>query len=239
MDSIQYFLVGCPALATAMVMMGEFEHPTEYLGDDGLYHIWNWDMMREYPYNHAYLEMSDDFRYLATEELPELLYQLGRPENLNMSIYGTNGSGIDCDSTYTNVPRTFKNFGFENPGHFVPFNADVAIEELNEGHPLFIQGTGHCWLCSSVMTQWIPVTVTNRYGAIISEGYAVYNLFYMNWGFDGAYNGFFYDGFFGYSLFHFSEYCEYIAPENMEVFEDPKQHVYDNVEILVGVRLPS
>lgn len=223
-------------MAAAMVIMGNSETPTEYIDENGEYHFWDWNQILQYPYNNAYLDGMGD-EHMATEEIPSLFYHLGRPKNLNISYTGY-GFGIDVDSTYTNVPRTFKNFGYENPGHFIPFNRDTAINEIYEGHPLFIQCPGHCWVCSSVIIQHIPVTVTNRYGLILSKGHIDYYLFHMNWSWDGAYNGFFYDGLFGPELFYISEDTfDFINPEDQLVFEDPEHFALPNVEILVGVRL--
>ncbi len=129
---------GCTAVACAQVMAA-FQWPKSY---DGVQY--DWEAMRA----------GDNDDLVAM-----LMFQLGYPKNLDMTYrdpLGKDGSEADA----ANIPRTFKNFGYEKPTLERKYDSEKVIKCLREGHPVLVGGTnelgthkgiGHAWVIDGLM----------------------------------------------------------------------------------------
>ncbi len=157
---------GCVATAVAEVMKF-YNYPT--IG-------YNWSQM---PTN------------APSSETARLMLDLGTSGNLS-TIYSCSGS----TSYPSNIPRTMLNFGY----HSVSYgNYDIwtAKGNLQDGHPIILSGNpnlwtaGHCWVADGVQ-YWgyyscEPDPNTPGEWIAVNTGYDC--SLKMNWGWGGAYNG--------------------------------------------------
>lgn len=89
---------GCVAIAVAQIMF-HYQKNCTYNGVK-----YDWNIMKT-------VTNGGQDTTSAADMVAKLIFQLGRPQNLNMS-YGVDESGANSD----NVPRTFVNFGYSKGG---------------------------------------------------------------------------------------------------------------------------
>lgn len=166
--------VGCAALASAQIM-AYYKWPQSYNGTSFNWEemtSWNWDINGSY-------------------DLPTLLFELGKPGNLNIKY------GDDESSAYISrdAIRTFQNFGYSVSGKFEKYNLSKLVDKIqHEKKPVIMVGYkpgipyGHGWVCDGYycdMYSYIdPITGQRRSHG---DGY----LFHMIWGKGGKANGYF------------------------------------------------
>lgn len=177
---------GCVATAVAQIMY--------YWGHDYTYdgYAFDWDLMRQH------ISKSDPERE-AYDMISNLFLKLGLPENLNMT-YGENGS----HASNSNVPRTFRHFGFSNGGCQVDYNISTICDVI-QNRPVYIcayrinengDRKGHAWVLDKVWTKgrtktttWLP---SGNSTSVVEYQYLVH----CNFGYSGYYNGYYYSGDF-------------------------------------------
>ncbi|MEO8240242.1 MAG: C10 family peptidase [Flavobacterium sp.] len=162
---------GCVATAVAQVMKYH-EYPSTY----------NWSQM---------------YNYGGTYETSRLMRDLGYSYNLDMN-YGCNSSGTDRH----NIVRTFSNLGYQ-PANFGNYNYGTVKNEIAYGRPVILCGSekadflifgskgGHCWVVDGVgeIQYYECVPDPNTPGEVMSQLISTNGYLYMNWGWNGWYNG--------------------------------------------------
>lgn len=127
------------------------------------------------------------------DQVARLLQFLGTPENLNVRYVNDTTIGT---AFYTNVQRTFVNFGYKHPGNYKSFinEEEFAIQSLGNG-PLCMQsfstkyGSGHQWVIDGLMRYYRMIRNNPE---SIEIQYDVKNLYHCVWGDrDGQCNGYY------------------------------------------------
>lgn len=184
---------GCVAVAVAQLMY----HYGKNVTYNGTYY--NWNTMR------TVINGREAQGDAAKDMVAKLLFQLGRPQNLNMN-YEVGSSGAYSE----NVPRTFINFGYSKGGTLQAY--DVIY--LCHG-PLYVEGSAkkktiqhrflgintwqevsyheaHAWVIDRKIHQEQKLyTVGGKYVKTIQR-----ELVHCNWGWGGRDDGYYYDGAF-------------------------------------------
>ncbi len=121
-QSYEHGLAGCAAVACGMIM-SYYEWPGYYTD-----HRFNWDYINnnEVNYEHGFV--------------PLLLYDLGKPENLNIT-YGLAGSSASIN----NFSRTFFNFEYYNTV-WHDFSEQKLSSFLHDKHPVIVTGSGYDYI---------------------------------------------------------------------------------------------
>lgn len=159
-------LTGCVATAMAQIMRYH-EHPNNY----------NWSIMPNGPISTA------TFNYPSgTSELAELMSDAG------ISV----GMDYGCDeslATTSDAEAAFENdFNYSTSVDYQGYDTDDIVYELQQNRPVLLRGQdpsygGHAWVAEGFRRD----TIWNE---DCTEGWG-YLIFYMNWGFNGNYNGWF------------------------------------------------
>jgi hypothetical protein len=160
-------LVGCVATSMSQIMFF-YRFPAQGIGSHGGITFSNY----QYRWNEMLNELSAHNQGVA-----EICYHAGVA--VNMSYTGT-GSGAQS----TDIPGALEShFGYSTACNYQSaFTysasnwASMMVANLDAGHPMIYSGSdptegGHAWVC---------------------DGYQGTNYFHMNWGWSGAYNGYFY-----------------------------------------------
>lgn len=169
---------GCVATAVAQVMKYH-EYPSTY----------NWSQM---------------YNYGGTNETSRLMRDLGYSYNLDMD-YGCDKSGADRH----HIVRTLSNFGYQ-PANLANYNYGTVKNEIAYGRPVILCGYekaeflifgskgGHCWVVDGVgeIEYYECIPDPNTPGEVMSHLISTNGYLYMNWGWDGSYNGSYVNGNF-------------------------------------------
>ncbi len=166
---------GCVATAMAQVMRYH-EYPSTHNAS-----TYNWSAMPG--------GLFTQFDPGATE-ISELMWDIGQSVNM---AYGCAASGVQYASTI--VYSFINDFGYSSSSYH-SYNSVSSVtpiaNEIRNGRPVIFVGysssSGHAWVAEGY-----------TYAFVWSENCEVgwtYNQFYMNWGVDGRYNGWYYPGNF-------------------------------------------
>lgn len=135
----------------------------------------------KYPTNYNWQNMPNTW---GNNEIATLMKDIGASVYMK---YKCNGSSADTEKTVVNA---FKKFGYSNAAYKDYTFFDV-VREIDGGRPVILKGgrntgwwifgqysDGHAWVCDGYLINYYI------------NGSASHNL-YMNWGWDGSYNGVF------------------------------------------------
>lgn len=169
---------GCLPLAVAMTMTHPSGRPYSY---DGL--VFDWEEMFKYENNNYHGPL---FSFTGEEHVGRLIEMLGRQQNLK-AIYDAQGT----KAPMSNVPRTFRNFGYTNGGTVSDYSFETVKAEIASNHPVIAGGkpdknanVGHAWVISSILVEEIPWTICDaQTGLVVSSGVDTFYLVHCNWGF--------------------------------------------------------
>lgn len=161
-------VVGCTAIALGQILA---YHRFPFVYNN---HIYYWNLITTDHY-------CDDVAYL--------LYDLGRPENLNMSY----GSGLSTAQS-ENIDRTLFNIGYEHCGEGIPFTKESIKKYLKTG-PVYFSARrygndgvshGHAFVCDGYFEYLLEAKPVNQD-----------IMYHCVWGWRGNSNGYYYwtDGF--------------------------------------------
>lgn len=188
---------GCVAVATAQ-LMSVYKHPMTYKSSS-----YNWQEMTRYG-NANYCNTT------AQSQIADLMYQLGKSENLSMS-YGKSESGAKIHF----VINALRNMGYSNGGRNIEYSEKDVVSDLGLGYPVLLSGyntkhdvkilgitigsslaDGHAWLADGYAKFFKAVDVVDDNGRILSSTW--YTTYYIrcNWGWNGQYDGYFLSGAF-------------------------------------------
>ena len=182
---------GCVATAVAQIM-AVYKFPSSYNG-----YTFNWNAMTAFSFGSQCTSIGQD-------NIARLMQQLGLPNNLNMK-YALEGS-----EAYTkDVPRTFRNFGYQSGGNVINYDTDKIVSELQNGYPIYVRGAttivdvnntskkvGHGWICHGLLKRSRDVKKFSSSGVLLDQ--TVETLWYplCNWGWGGLDDGYFLSGVF-------------------------------------------
>jgi len=168
------YAAGCAPLAVAMIMT-YYEWPSSY---KSISYDWNAIKSAKWPSE------------IIDAKIPNLIKEIGAPENLNTS-YGSSengGSGTNVEKTYK---RTFEHFGYKKPANFQDFTVGGLGDFLSKNKkPVLMYGVrtgslGHIWLIDGYYYDW------HRSSKVLGEYYGEGYLFHAVWGWGGSSNGYF------------------------------------------------
>ncbi|MBO7323002.1 MAG: C10 family peptidase [Bacteroidales bacterium] len=171
---------GCVAIATAQILA----HKEINLSGTHF----NWDLLKSV---YHYTDPNATPGLLARKEASYFLQFVGLPQNCNI-IYDTDGSSGWADG----ARRTFSNCGYHNTEKrfgFQEADRGKVVEMLTQGYPVYMDGSkslldgakGHAWVIDGLLVyKYIFYTAT------------LYNLFHINWGWNGTNDGYFEQGVF-------------------------------------------
>lgn len=186
---------GCVTVAVAQYMAC-FQYPSSYNG-----YSFDWDAMIN---SGGILD-----HYVDTESMiAQLMYQLSRPNNLNI-IY--NYDKDEAGGYISNISRAMQHFGYSNEGYTYGYTEDVVLNQLQNGYPVIMGGyrqkedapeetEGHAWLVDGLYEKSREVTTIYKNGSKFKKTEYSY-LYRCNWGWKedlvkGNYNGWFVAGNF-------------------------------------------
>jgi Peptidase C10 family len=155
-------------------------------------------VMRYWQYPNSY-NWSQMLQFQGTPETARLIKDLGLGANLNVSYA--------CDGSYaytSDVPKTFENFGYPKPS-YSPYNYFTVKSDLNSNRPVILSGgskgkwwifnsyeDGHCWVTDGFQEDMYYTCQLdpNTPGQYIEQYAGYYDArLYMNWGWNGSWNG--------------------------------------------------
>lgn len=181
-------LAGCVATAMAQVMK-YWNHPSSGRGSHSYYShtagrtlsadfantVYNWNAM---PATLTTTSGSEELEAVA-----RLVADIGVAVDMQYSPSGSSAYVSSyCVIDSASAEAAFREYFFYNPGLHAVFKSSmsdiqwraIASAELEAGHPLFYAGHG------------------NRGGhAFVVDGFDSLQLFHINWGWDGSYNGYY------------------------------------------------
>lgn len=171
-----HFPTGCVATATAQVMR-YWQYPNYYY----------WIIMPK-----DYHDISNGY---DTWEVSQLMYDVGKMVKMS---YGCGGSGADLTNLVSYMPSRFK---YSSDIRELNFNVSSVINQLNLFQPVILEGwsgtihepaKGHAWVCDGYRRYRYAVIKNpdTQYEEIVSSTFSPYYLS-MNWGWDGAGNGYY------------------------------------------------
>ncbi len=183
----EYPPVGC--VATAMSQIMSYHRYPSY----------DWDTIID--------DVKDDY---SVEILSTLHRDLGKPENLDMD-YSLTGSGASS----SNVPRTFKAFGYQS-SNLCDYQWETIKSEISNKRPVYIRANyfkhvtrtprflfwggktetsysgGHAWVLDGIREVRRTVTQINRFTKKQEQlGYQTKELVHCNLGWDDDTNGYY------------------------------------------------
>ncbi|MEO8774408.1 MAG: C10 family peptidase [Gelidibacter sp.] len=134
----------------------------------------------QYPTNYSWPNMPNSY---GTNSTSTLMRDIGNAVNMS---YACNGSGAN---TKDKVASSFKNnFGYSSAS-YAGYNYQTVKSELGQNRPVILSGgrksgwwifgqykDGHAWVCDGYLNYIDPC-----WGSILK--------YHMNWGWDGAYDG--------------------------------------------------
>ena len=128
------------------------------------------------------------------DQIARLVYNLGRPNNLCMNYKKGSDGGSGSDPA--NVPRTLRNFGYENGGRIIDYNVDSVVLELMQGYPLLLrgktaEGSGHIWLGHGLMVRSVSLPLYAPSLQIIWTDPVDTYYILCNWGWKGNSDGYY------------------------------------------------
>ena len=167
---------GCVAVSQAQVMK-YWEYPNYGIGSHGYNSDYGW---LEIDFSEQTYNWDEMLWSSSTTETAKLLYHIGVSIDMEYSPYG---SGAYVFYGPVSSLTSFKNYfgyceeavGYEKNNFSDSDWAAMIREELNEGRPLDYRGYG-----------WYGGHAFNL------DGYQGTNYFHFNWGWSGAYNGYYY-----------------------------------------------
>ena len=184
-------LAGCVSVATAQ-LMATHKYP-EYLGGRSL----NWNLLCSY-------EVHKDEDPQSKADFNDNVSFLLRAVGDALS----NQWGTKATSAYTqSIPWVLYSFGYKSPSRVTDFNISGIISSLRNGSPVIMDGQeynqpgGHAWLCDGYKVR----RILSRHGYrdlpfgndVVTHSSTEYEyLLHYNWGWGGAYNGYFFAGVF-------------------------------------------
>ncbi len=168
--------VGCVAVAMAQVM--KYWNYPDYGSDENTYNHWNYGTQTA-NFANTYYDWASMPNSLSNYNTPvaTLLYHCGVAVNMN---YGTSGSSAYSGTAASSLKRFFD---YSHTLYLASKNSfadttwkNLIKSELDLGHPLYYSGrpgsgSGHAFNC---------------------DGYDGPDHFHFNWGWGGAYDGYFY-----------------------------------------------
>lgn len=179
---------GCVVIAVAQIM-AYHEYPKNQVFNDV---VVDWDTVKQYNKDTTY----DDKSAIATQ-LSNLCFELGKPENCNIS-YSTSGSS----STPRRAKITLKNYGFKNVDKRTGLGS-ADIEEIRKmiknNKPVYVgarnENKGHALVADGYVKRKLKTTIVYHYAdgtssMSFTEGDEEH-LIHYNWGYAGLHNGYY------------------------------------------------
>jgi hypothetical protein len=195
---------GCVAIATAQILeYNRQENPNETNFD--------WDLLATvYPDDNP----SSNGTWEAQQEASRLSQYVGRRKNCYIR-YSTDGSS----GFAAGAKRTFVNFDYSSVNKRCGYNTNrknQIIAQLTEGLPVYMDGSrhggGHAWVIDGLHVRKV-YTPNNEF--IRTD-----NLFHINWGWRGSY-----DGYFAQGTFNITSSIE-IDPSKNRLTKDSESYNY-------------
>jgi len=182
------FLTGCVAVATAQIMR---------------YHEWpntfNWSTMPNAP--DAWMSNT------GTLAIASLMSEIGVNVNMNYSASGSGAASEDARNALVN------NYGYSSTANYSAYNFFSVQQNIKWGYPVYMDGNhsyetsgwwfwkqtsyqdGHAWVCDGYKQQY-DIYIHNegtQYEYTTQENR--YEWLYMNWGWNGSGNAWFYKNY--------------------------------------------
>ena len=194
--------VGCVPVAVGQIMY--------YYGKNAVYNnfSYDWSKMR------FVVDSNSCPTFLSGwSGVTHLLYALGDSTNLRAKYDSTSTTAPD-----SLIPRTFTNFGYSNGGVRSNYRYWDQTVEIVHGHPVIVVGyrtqgyathpdlqvdtfyrNGHAWITDQFLRVLRNVTVYDKTTGEVLYSEDLYQYYlHCNWGWGGAYNGFFLTEEFNY-----------------------------------------
>ncbi len=195
----EHAAAGCVATAVAQFLRTH-KYPNWFKGQ----HL-DWDFFVKYTNTHYWHTPSEEAEF--NEKVSQLFRSLG---DALCNDWGKDATG----ASFNDVPKLLKRMGFCNvPERVRKYNFNAVLHSLNHGRPVFLRGCdekwtipilnipfykgGHVWLSEGYLLQerYIEYYNSDTKELIAREKESMY-LLHCNWGWDGVYNGYFYEGVF-------------------------------------------
>lgn len=168
---------GCVATAMSQIMF-YYKYPTSGSGTHSYYSPYGLLTAHFGNATYDYNSMVNDIGNKSNLEIAELMYHCGVSVNMN---YSSSGSGANTNTARKSMRDYFnyssnisqkQKYSYTNSNwiSLLKSNLDSERPMLYSGYPSG-GGSGHAWVC---------------------DGYQSTNHFHFNWGWGGAYNGYFY-----------------------------------------------
>lgn len=177
----KYPWAGCSTIAMAQVMKYH-EYPTTF----------DWDAMPDWS---------------ATLQTAKFIRELGDAIHAE---YGLDGTPAPLDNVRNAL---VSKYGYASSARLISHSSDAVVEELKANRPVIMEGfpeegKGHAWIATgykhtNYYEDFELMVMPEEYYQGSTFGYITGDsgrdimdtkYFYMNWGWYGAYNGFYYDG---------------------------------------------
>lgn len=169
---------GCVATAMSQIMF-YYKYPTSGTGSHSYYSSYGQLTANFGSATYDYNSMLNDIGNKSNYEIAELMYHCGVSVDMN---YSASGSGANTYTAMTSMKNYFNysssisqksknSYSTANWENLLKTNLDGLKPMLYSGYPSSGGGAGHAFVC---------------------DGYQGTNHFHFNWGWSGAYNGYFY-----------------------------------------------
>ena len=170
---------GCVAVAMAQVMY-YYKYPLQGTGTHSYYHTVYGQLSANFgSTQYKWNEMSNKLPGGGSFEIAQLLYHCGVSVDMNYTANGSGAWSNRCVSAYKNY------FGYSNSVYIddkSSYNTNQwyskLMQSLNNKIPLYYHG--------------YPTTGSGAGHAFNLDGYQGFDHYHFNWGWGGAYNGYFY-----------------------------------------------
>lgn len=214
---------GCTPIAVAQIMSyWQVDPPSPYSSLD-----WNYMSAIQ----NAGSSPTD---YVAWNMVQTLIRRLGDEENLDANY------GASTPASHYNSPRTFINFGYSSGGAIQSYNYLTLRSSLSSGPALGVgyryetvaDSTylkGHTWVYDRYVHRKRPLVVYDNSWHIITSQMLCSDLLHINWGWGGAYNG-----YFANSRFNRSEHMEDPLDPYIES-TDPTRYYHYYLQMNTGI----
>jgi len=185
-------LTGCVATSIAQ-LMAVYTYPLSHNG-----YFLSWNEMIEHKYGSSCSQVGQD-------NIARLMQQLGTKENLDVD-YGNDSSGAKTENSI----RTFRNFGYSNPGVYSKYVKSTVISELKNGYSIIMSGFsskkkvqflgftikevyegGHQWLAHGLLERYRDVKHYNVKGELVYTTRETQSYPLCNWGWNGYRDGYY------------------------------------------------
>ncbi len=194
----EHAAAGCVATAVAQFLRTH-KYPSWFRGQ----HL-DWDFFVKYT-NNRWHTPSENEQF--NEQVSQLFRSLG---DALCNDWGKEESG----ASFNDVPKLLKRMGFHNvPDRVRNYRFNAILSSLERGRPVFLRGCdekwtipilnipfykgGHVWLCEGyLLRERYRDCYEIKSKKFVERTKEREHLLYCNWGWEGALNGYFYEGVF-------------------------------------------